>query len=99
ASHRHPPSLHDALPILRLNGSAVAPGAPAATGGITAPRPDAKNVTRVPRSAGFDAVTTEPLSLIKIPGPRPFPLCVRIPGANARSEEHTSELQSPDHLV
>src|SRR5438552_14552886 len=35
------------------------------------------------------------------PGPpRPWPLAVRGPAhRSARSEEHTSELQSPDHLV
>src|SRR5207244_11025404 len=31
--------------------------------------------------------------------PRRVPGLRRVPGAGGRSEEHTSELQSPDHLV
>src|ERR1051326_3771148 len=77
---------------VRLNGSSNAPGCPAATGGLTAPRPAAKRVIVEPRSAGFDALTTEPSALTKIPIPAPVPFCVKIPGSNGATRSGMSLL-------
>src|SRR5258708_23024945 len=56
-------------------------------------------IRRPPRSTLFPYTT-----LFRSPGPSPAKgpraACkVRSPNARRRSEEHTSELQSPDHLV
>src|SRR5207244_11291293 len=87
----HPLSLHDALPICWR--SPVAP----------APSP----VTKEPLARGLVPLKrirlskpwcmTPPRSSSSFPYARSTPGRCRPPGG--RSEEHTSELQSPDHLV
>src|SRR5258708_32029294 len=78
-------SLHDALPISRERQCPASPARPA---GSQSPRGNAGNahapVRRPPACPG-----------------RTGPRCRRKPGVlrKGRSEEHTSELQSPDHLV
>src|SRR5262245_9846112 len=83
--------------IVRLSGSAEAPGCPASNAGLTGPRPAAKKLTSEPRSAAFAAETMDPLLFTKIPGPRPDPLRVKIPGSNAATDISTGLLCSePD---
>src|SRR5207244_8098846 len=86
-----PLSLHDALPIY----------IPRAATPLDAGRGD------FPRPAGRHArAPHEPIVAGALFAPRVCEKCLRRsrirtgrPGAGDRSEEHTSELQSPDHLV
>src|SRR5207244_11317597 len=97
-THIHPLSLHDALPISSNCGRS--PASPAAstqegsTGlnrGIAEDRPGRRAICP-PRSAGWLAGNLTWPAFFLPPARRP-------PLAAFRSEEHTSELQSPDHLV
>src|SRR5207244_7707066 len=91
--HNYTPSLHDALPICR-----PAPAAPATTRPRAPPRP-----TPAPTASEMISCESPPVA-----GPV-SPASGRVAGgsigvgrddlAAVRSEEHTSELQSPDHLV
>src|SRR5207244_9033062 len=83
----HSLSLHDALPIYRRSGRGpvrAPPGAPAAPAGRC--RPGSTPPTP-PRPSGSEYRR----------GRTPTPPVTRY--HEPRSEEHTSELQSPDHLV
>src|SRR5258708_18338716 len=51
------------------------------------------------RRAGCWPTANTPSAPTPSPTPRPAPTGPTTPGCSTRSEEHTSELQSPDHLV
>src|SRR5207244_11416393 len=94
---RYPPALHDALPILfdritgvRLGGATVQFRR---TGGIDIVD-DGGTVTTTANGRFLIAPRTRAI------GELIGDLLVRTAGGTqSRSEEHTSELQSPDHLV
>src|SRR5258708_29107630 len=83
----YPLSLHAALPISCMVPS---PGAPSSSAGaaLTSPTPWAGMIA--PSAISLIG----PASKIPTPFPTSYP-----PPIRKRSEEHTSELQSPDHLV
>src|SRR5207244_13640611 len=83
-----PLSLHDALPIFasRGRGSVVQSSSSTAVARKLASRSPASAAARSTRSC---AGSSSPARLATIAQPRQA----------RRSEEHTSELQSPDHLV
>src|SRR5207244_12732066 len=92
----YPLSLHDALPILQLSAMVDV---------VRPHRADDRQVVDAaahmrPPIADFNAALSAPavadLQWIKF---RQNLSHVRRRGADIRSEEHTSELQSPDHLV
>src|SRR5258708_30531429 len=60
-------------------------------------------IRRPPRSTLFPYTTLfrSPCASHCTPSPRPWPCCrsCLLARPRSRSEEHTSELQSPDHLV
>src|SRR5207244_12381980 len=77
------PSLHDALPI-------------------SSPAADLAGSRKIPRIWLSSLKTVAPSrSSATAPGSAlpPSSCCVRAQRSSKRSEEHTSELQSPDHLV
>src|SRR5258708_23510620 len=51
------------------------------------------------RSDGFSRPSTHPPRRQPSLPPQPLRIAKMSPGKRQRSEEHTSELQSPDHLV
>src|SRR5207244_6543665 len=93
-----PLSLHDALPICRpavvgvIHVGAL-PGTPRASEPLAALERRARAEAGAYRAAGVDAVMVENMHDV------PYLRGGVGPEIVARSEEHTSELQSPDHLV
>src|SRR5207244_10649532 len=96
--HLATPALHDALPIFEVDGLAID-----VAGGVLRAEPAEVSVrdrqyTDVERPLERHGAQTlvRPSSLLA-------PLAAHLEGAGRhepeRSEEHTSELQSPDHLV
>src|SRR5207244_12092497 len=95
SSGRHPLSLHDALPI----STALSPGANAFVNAATRERfPEAgtKEGSVVERRAARFDVDAQHLGQFRVERDGSFMPALSLDG---RSEEHTSELQSPDHLV
>src|SRR5207244_8712875 len=95
----HPPSLHDALPICKR--------IPWVQANLILTEQDDRNVIRSwqQRLKAAGVWVSEPVPMFPYPG---TPMYQEIFGpiddrawerAHYRSEEHTSELQSPDHLV
>src|SRR5207244_11869305 len=92
-----PPSLHDALPISRTVGP---PPYHRSEGSIAGPAQaeSCSGVRTLAQPSGG------PAAFNLLVGPRPLeeartPSSVRRSDRGPRSEEHTSELQSPDQLV
>src|SRR5207244_12937598 len=94
-----PLSLHDALPILFLWGGSelLSRGSDSVTGSLALPALSVKYVDTISVVKGTDSIVIVKQS----------PTAWSVNGHRAaldavgelRSEEHTSELQSPDHLV
>src|SRR5207244_10678708 len=84
-----PLSLHDALPIFTSNSSLLVPPMNGEPSGMVRGKNMLKPPAVIPRSPLLSRTAAVPLSAVIMPV-----IC-----AVARSEEHTSELQSPDHLV
>src|SRR5207244_13033974 len=92
SSHIYTLSLHDALPIL---GSRRVPAAAARLARTARPVAAHRGQT-APRPPGWHSFSGVPLSRCH---PRGVCRRGRPHSVRPRSEEHTSELQSPDHLV
>src|SRR5207244_11437742 len=93
----HPLSLHDALPIFTSLGGFAEPSLSWMVAALETPH---KSVTCAPAAT---CEGTAPKELIFAAAGRGFTVTIRscetAPTSFSRSEEHTSELQSPDHLV
>src|SRR5207244_8494688 len=89
-SPSHPLSLHDALPISGSSASrSTVSTAPARAATARACRPRSRRcATTPPTRAAISWIHCSPARTPERPRER-----------SCRSEEHTSELQSPDHLV
>src|SRR5207244_9628597 len=87
-----PLSLHDALPILATTSPAVA-----GTGSMTVKAVDSLN-TAVTHTTPL-TFTLADYTLTNLTTPANVPVGGTANFSFKRSEEHTSELQSPDHLV
>src|SRR5207244_10685516 len=91
------PSLHDALPI---SVEFQVQRLPVDTRGrCHSPTKARAPAITMKKSASIAAPSCRSIKAAETAGSFLIALCAPMPLKNVRSEEHTSELQSPDHLV